>query len=36
MTGIINIGQIQTLYDNLGVLLDRFIDAYKNIQKRGP
>jgi hypothetical protein len=36
MTGIMNIGQIQTLYDNLGVLLDRFIGAYKNIQKRGP
>ena len=29
MTGVMNIGQIQTLYDNLGVLLGRFVEAYK-------
>jgi hypothetical protein len=29
MTGVMNIGQLQTLYDNLGLLLDRFIQAYK-------
>jgi hypothetical protein len=28
MTGVMNIGQLQTLYDNLGLLLDRFIQAY--------
>lgn len=31
MTGVMNIGQLQTLYDNLGVLLDRFIQAYKKV-----
>ncbi|MBU3931843.1 MAG: hypothetical protein KKF01_05315 [Proteobacteria bacterium] len=34
MTGIMNIGQIQTLYDNLGVLLDRFIQAYNAVNKK--
>ena len=34
MTGIMNIGQIQTLYDNLGVLLDRFIQAYKKVNEK--
>jgi hypothetical protein len=29
MTGVINIGQIQMLHNNLGLLLDRFIQAYK-------
>jgi hypothetical protein len=29
MTGVMSIGQLQTLYDNLGLLLDRFIQAYK-------
>ena len=29
MTGVMNIGQLQTLYDNLGLLLDRFVQAYK-------
>jgi hypothetical protein len=31
MTGVMNIGQLQTLYDNLGLLLDRFIQAYKKV-----
>jgi hypothetical protein len=30
MTGVMNIGQLQTLHDNLGMLLDRFIQAYMN------
>ena len=29
MTGVMNIGQLQALYDNLGVLLERFVEAYK-------
>jgi hypothetical protein len=32
MTGVMNIGQLQALYDNLGLLLDRFIQAYKRFQ----
>lgn len=34
MTGVMNIGQLQTLYDNLGLLLDRFIQAYKATNKK--
>jgi len=34
MTGIINNGQIQTLYDNLEVLLGRFIQAYNAVNKK--
>jgi hypothetical protein len=29
MTGVMNIGQLQTLYDNIGLLLERFVEAYK-------
>jgi hypothetical protein len=34
MTGVMNIGQLQTLYDNLGLLLDRFVQAYQAVNKR--
>ncbi|MBU4580927.1 MAG: hypothetical protein KKH02_00655 [Proteobacteria bacterium] len=34
MTGVMNIGQLQTLYDNLGLLLDRFIQAYKAVNRK--
>lgn len=35
VTGVMNIGQIQTFYDNLGVLLDRFVGAYKTVNRNG-
>jgi hypothetical protein len=31
MTGVMNIGQLQVLYDNLGTLLDRFTQAYRKV-----
>jgi len=34
MTGVMNIGQLQTLYDNLGLLLGRFVEAYKAVNKK--
>ena len=34
MIGVMNIGQLQTLYDNLGVLLDRFIQAYIAVNRK--
>ena len=34
MIGVMNIGQLQTLYDNLGVLLDRFIQAYMAVNRK--
>jgi hypothetical protein len=34
MTGVMNIGQLQALYDNLGLLLDRFIQAYMAVNKK--
>jgi type II secretory pathway component PulF len=34
MTGVMNIGQLQTLYDNLGLLLDRFVQAYRVVNKK--
>jgi hypothetical protein len=34
MTGVMNIGQLQALYDNLGTLLDRFIQAYMAVNRK--
>jgi hypothetical protein len=34
MTGVMNIGQLQALYDNLGLLLDRFIQAYMAVNRK--
>ena len=34
MIGVMNIGQLQTLYDNLGVLLGRFVEAYMAVNKK--
>jgi hypothetical protein len=34
MTGVMNIGQLQTLDDNLGLLLDRFVQAYRAVNKK--
>ena len=31
MTGVMNIGQLRTLYDNLGRLLSGFVEAYKKV-----
>lgn len=34
MTGVMNIGQLQALYDNLGLLLGRFVEAYKKVNEK--
>ena len=34
MTGVMNIGQLQTLYDNLDLLLGRFVEAYKKVNEK--
>jgi hypothetical protein len=34
MTGVMNIGQLLALYDNLGTLLDRFIQAYMAVNRK--
>lgn len=34
ITGVMNIGQLQTLYDNLGLLLDRFVQACQAVNKK--
>jgi hypothetical protein len=34
MTGVMNIGQLQTLYDSLALLLDRFIQAYMAMNRK--
>ena len=34
MTGVMSIGQLQALYDNLGMLLGRFVDAYQAVNKK--
>jgi hypothetical protein len=31
MTGVMNIGQLRTLYDNLGLLLTGFVEAHKKV-----
>ncbi|MDP2724673.1 MAG: hypothetical protein Q8O44_00175, partial [Syntrophales bacterium] len=33
--GVMNIGHIQRLYDNLEVLLDRCVGAYKTVNRNG-